>query len=157
MASEVATDSAELSAFFVRLGPGQAWLRDVSHQITDAIHAELPELDAGPEMRVNTLASTESVLALLAQLLRTGQAASDVDLPPAAVDYARQFVRHGVSLDSLLRAFQVGHATFFRCWAALAHDKLSDPVEVTQAVELGAVWTFEYIQGLSRGLVVRYG
>jgi hypothetical protein len=65
-------------------------------------------------------------------------------------------VRNDLSLDALLRSFQVGHATFFRCWAALAHDQLSDPAEVATALELGAVWTFSFITGLSRSLVTQY-
>lgn len=156
MASASAADTAQLRGFFARIGPNQAWLSDVSRQITDAIHAELPQLDADPEMRANTLASTENVLALLAEMMRTGQPAEEAGLPPAAVDYARQYVRNDLSLDALLRSFQVGHATFFRCWAALAHAELSDPAEVSVALELGAVWTFAFITGLSRDLVAQY-
>jgi PucR C-terminal helix-turn-helix domain/GGDEF-like domain len=157
MASAVSAGPRGFGTYFVLVDPDKAWLSDVSARITDAIHAELPELDAGPEMRVSTLASTESVLSVLAQMLRTGQPPSEVDLPPAAVDYARQFVRHGVPLDVLLRAFHVGQATFFECWSALAREQLSDPAEVSTAVELGAMWTFAYVDALNRGLIVQYG
>jgi hypothetical protein len=40
------------------------WLPSVSRDITDAIHAELPDVDADPELRASTYASTESVLRL---------------------------------------------------------------------------------------------
>jgi DNA-binding PucR family transcriptional regulator len=60
-------------------------------------------------------------------------------------------------LDSLLRAYHIGHATFFRRWAEQAHADIADPGELVEAIELGANWTFEYIETLSDGLVRRYG
>jgi hypothetical protein len=54
-------------------------------------------------------------------------------------------------------AYHIGQATFFRRWAAEAHETISDPHALTEAVELGADWTFAYIEKLSDGLVQRYG
>jgi DNA-binding PucR family transcriptional regulator len=134
-----------------------AWLRSVSQDITDAIHGELADVDADPELRASTYASTDSVLRLIVDLSRTGRPPSEAVPPPAAVDYAREFVRRGLPLDSLLRAYHIGHATFFRRWAARAHETITDPHELTEAVELGADWTFDYVETLSDGLVQRYG
>ena len=36
------------------------WLPSVSRDITEAIHAELPGVDADPELRSSTYASTDS-------------------------------------------------------------------------------------------------
>jgi DNA-binding PucR family transcriptional regulator len=133
------------------------WLRSVLQDITDAIHAELRDVDADPELRASTYASTDSVLRLIVDLSRTGRPPREALPPPAAVDYAREFVRRGLSLDSLLRAYHIGHATFFRRWAAMAHETVTDPHELTEAIELGADWTFDYVETLSDGLVQRYG
>jgi DNA-binding PucR family transcriptional regulator len=65
-------------------------------------------------------------------------------------------VRRGVSLDALLRAYHVGHATFFRRFAARLRAELTDSTELARGMELGATWTFDYIQALSRSLVARY-
>jgi DNA-binding PucR family transcriptional regulator len=133
------------------------WLPSVSQDITDAIHAELADVDADPELRASTYASTDSVLRLIVDLARTGRPPSAAVPPPAAVDYAREFVRRGLPLDSLLRAYHIGQATFFRRWSAQAHETIIDPHALTDAVELGANWTFAYIEKLSDGLVQRYG
>jgi DNA-binding PucR family transcriptional regulator len=133
------------------------WLPSVSQDITDAIHAELADVDADPELRASTYASTDSVLRLIVDLTRTGRPPSAAVPPPAAVDYAREFVRRGLPLDSLLRAYHIGQATFFRRWSAQARETITDPHALTDAVELGANWTFAYIEKLSDGLVRRYG
>src|SRR6185369_5110385 len=132
------------------------WLPSVSQDITDAIHAELADVDADPELRASTYASTDSVLRLIVDLARTGRPPSEAIPPPAAVDYAREFVRRGLPIDSLLRAYHIGQATFFRRWSAKAHETITDPQELTEAVQLGADWTFDYVEKLSGGLVQRY-
>ena len=49
------------------------WLPSVSQDITDAIHAELADVNADPELRASTYASTDSVLRLIVDLSRTGR------------------------------------------------------------------------------------
>jgi hypothetical protein len=72
------------------------WLPSVSEVITDAIHAELDDVNTDPDLR-------------------------------------------------------------FRRWCAKAHETITGPHELTEAVELGADWTFDYVETLSDGLVRRYG
>src|ERR1700759_1449991 len=133
------------------------WLPSVSDDITDAIHAELTDLNADPDLRASTYASTDSVLRLIVDLSSTGWPPDVAVPPPAAVDYAREFVRRGLPVDSLLRAYHIGQATFFRRGSMRAHETITDPRELTEAVELGANWTFAYVERLSHGLVERYG
>jgi hypothetical protein len=141
----------------LRFTENPEWLSSVSQDITDAIHAELADVNADPELRASTYASTDSVLRLIVDLSRTGRPPSEAVPPPAAVDYAREFVRRGLPVDSLLRAYHIGQATFFRRWAAKARETIADPDARTEAVELGADWTFDYVEKLSGGLVQRYG
>jgi hypothetical protein len=132
------------------------WLPSVSREITDAIHAELPALDADPALRDGTYASTEGVLRLLEYMVRNDVPPRAAEPPPAAVDYAREFVRDGVPLDSLLRAYHVGQATFFRRWAEAVRRDGHDGDARANAIEIGADWTFDFIKSLSAGLVQRY-
>ena len=141
----------------VRFTEDTDWLPSVSRDITDAIHAELPDLAAHPDLRSSTYASTHGVLRLIVDLARSDLQPAEAVPPPAAVDYAREFVRRGLPLDSLLRAYQIGHATFFRRWSEKAHVEISQPDALVEAIELGANWTFDYIETLSGGLVQRYG
>jgi DNA-binding PucR family transcriptional regulator len=132
------------------------WLPSVSRDITDAIHAELPDVDADPELRSSTYASTDSVLRLLADLSQSSLPPQEAVPPPAAVDYAREFVRRGLPLDSLLRAYHIGQAVFFARWSEKARADIPDQGEVAEAIELAAMWTFDYVEALSGGLVRRY-
>jgi transposase-like protein len=131
------------------------WVPRVSQDVTDAIHSALPELDE--DLRDSTYTSTESVLRQLVYMVRNQVSPVEADLPPAAIEYVRTFVRQGVSIDSLLRTFQVGHAAFFRNWAAASRATYEDPLELAEAIELGADWTFTVIETLSARLVAEYG
>jgi hypothetical protein len=133
------------------------WLPSVTTDITDAIHLELADVDADPELRSSTYASTDSVLRLIVDLTRSRRSPREAVPPPAAVDYAWEFVRRGLPLDSLLRAYHIGQATFFRRWSEKARADIDDPDELARAIELGADWTFEYVEALSGELVRGYG
>jgi DNA-binding PucR family transcriptional regulator len=134
-----------------------AWLPSVTRDITDAIHVELADVNADPELRESTYASTDGVLRLLVDLTRSRRSPREAQPPPAAVDYAWEFVRRGLPLDSLLRAYHIGQATFFRRWSEKARADIEDPDQLAEAIELGATWTFEYVEALSGGLVRGYG
>jgi hypothetical protein len=132
------------------------WLVDVSEAITEAIHAELPELDADPDLRASTYASTESVLRLLAELIASGRPPAEAEPPEPAIAYARELVRHGLPIDTLLRAYHVGQATFFDRWAATLRNQIEDPLALARALEEGGAWTFEYLRALTPDLIRRY-
>jgi hypothetical protein len=132
------------------------WLADVSEAITEAIHAELPELDADADLRASTYASTESVLRLLADMIASGRPPAEAEPPGAAIDYARELVRHGLPIDTLLRAYHVGQATFFERWAATLRSQIEDPLALARALEEGGAWTFEYLRTLTPDLIRRY-
>src|SRR3954463_2294905 len=132
------------------------WVSVVATEVTDAIHGEMPELDADDELRRGTYASSESVVRNFVELVYAGQDPEEAEMPPAAVEDAREFVRRGLPLDSLLRTYYIRHATFFRLWTAQLREVLDDPVELTAAIEAGGSWSFAYIDTLSRGLIERY-
>jgi hypothetical protein len=132
------------------------WLSGLAASITDAIHAEMPELDVDEQLRQGTYASTEGVLRTFLAMVLAGQEPEEAEMPPAAVEYAREFVRRGLPLDSLLRTYYIGHATFFRLYVEQLHEVLDDPIELTRAIEAGGSWSFDFIDTLSRGLVKRY-
>jgi PucR C-terminal helix-turn-helix domain/GGDEF-like domain len=155
MATDVQAEGARFKALFARVASDPIWIQRVSEEITEAIHRELADV-ADEELRAGTLASTRSVLTLMADMVRLGRPPSEGVPPPDAVAYAREFVHRGVAVDALLRAYHVGHATFFDNWVAGVHHEVNDPDWLARAVELGANWTFEYVQALNRELVRDY-
>jgi hypothetical protein len=139
-----------------RYGADPEWLPSVANDITDAIHAVLSALDA-EELRTATYQGTESVLRLLVYMVRNEVPPREAEPPPAAVEYMREFVRQGVPLDSLLRAYHIAQATFFRRWTEAVYRDQRDDHQQARAIELGAVWTFEFVDALSAALVRLYG
>src|SRR3954469_20060015 len=65
------------------------WIASVTTDLTDAIHAELPELGTDEEMRQATYASTESNVRLVLEFAATQTDPVEAKLPPAAIEYAR--------------------------------------------------------------------
>src|SRR4051812_34826590 len=138
------------------LGADPRWLSEIATSITEEIHAAMPELDVDEQLRRGTYASTEGVLRNFVEMVFAGQDPEEAEMPPAAVEYAREFVRRGLPLDALQRTYYIGHATFFRRYAEQLREVLDDPVELSHAIEAGGSWSFSYIDTLSRGLVRRY-
>jgi PucR C-terminal helix-turn-helix domain/GGDEF-like domain len=153
---EAQADREASRALYARVVSDPGWILSVSEEITDAIHADLPELDRAQGIRVGTYASTESVLRQLAEMVALGHDPAEAGLPAAAIEYAREFVRRGVTIDALLRSYHIGHATFFGRYAARLHEQLTDDAQLASGMELGATWTFDYMQALTRSLVTRY-
>jgi hypothetical protein len=156
MATEVQAEDVRFQALFARVASDSDWIRRVSEEITDAIHRELADAADDDDLRAGTFASTRSVLTLMADMVRLGRPPSEGVPPPDAIAYAREFVHRGLTIDALLRAYHVGHATFFDNWVAGVHEEVTDPKWLARAVELGANWTFEYVQALNRELVIGF-
>src|SRR4051812_15208245 len=156
MTTRQSVESDALRRALASFTAGPDWLADVSEAITEAIHAELPELNADADLRASTYASTESVIRLLGELIASGRSTAEAEPPAAAIDYARELVRHGLPIDTLLRAYHVGQATFFDRWAATLRDQIDDPLALALAIEQGAAWSFEYLRRLTPDLIQRY-
>jgi DNA-binding PucR family transcriptional regulator len=65
-------------------------------------------------------------------------------------------VRHGLPIDTLLRAYHVGQGAFFDRWVAMLRGQIEDPRALAGAIEEGAAWTFEYLRALTPDLIRRY-
>lgn len=155
MALDAGIDRELFRDVAVRLADPE-WLGRVSEAITEAIHRELPELGIDEQLRPATLASTQSVLRVWAELVQLDRPPDEAELPPAAISYARELAQRGLSIDTLLRGYQVGNATFFDMWVQRIRAAIEDPDTRTQAVEIGARWTFAFVEALSRQLVARH-
>jgi hypothetical protein len=143
------TPISEIAEF----GRDPEWLRGVSSAIAEAIH---DELGVDPDLRPTTQATAESVVRLFAEMVARDQRPEEVQPPPETAEYVREFVMRGVPLDTLVRAYHVGHATFFERWAGALRERIDDPARLATVIEEGAVWTFRYLQALTRDLIGRY-
>lgn len=147
--------AGSMREIFLGFAEDPGWLDELAGSMTDAATAEMPEL-AGEDVRDALAASVQSNVRLVAEMLRTGMDPADATPPPAAVEYTRELVRRGISLDLLLRAYFVGHAAFLRTWIGRVDEDVADAADRALAIEEASTWTFAYVQALTRGIVDRY-
>jgi DNA-binding PucR family transcriptional regulator len=148
-------DARAMRETFLGLAAQPGWMSDLASTLADAVVAELPELARG-EIHAALLASSEANVRLVADMLRSGLDPAEATPPPGAVEYARELVHQGGSIDLLLRAYFVGHAAFLRVWVERVDSEIQDLAQRAAAVEQAALWTSAYVQALTRGVVERY-
>jgi hypothetical protein len=136
-----------------RLAADPAWIHEVAGDIADAIHAELI---VGVDIRNETQAAAEGVIRLLIEMIGRGQPPAEAEPPAAAIAYMREFIVRRVPIESMVRAYQVGHARFFESCVASLRAHYEDPAVLADVLEAVAVWTFHYLQALLRDLIRRY-
>jgi DNA-binding PucR family transcriptional regulator len=148
--------STALRRLAAELAADADWIAAVTHKITEAIHDELAQLDNDEELRAATYASSQSNVRQALEILRAGGDPSEARPPAAAIEYTNEYVRRGVSIETLLRAYQVGQACFIRDLSAAIRDAIDDPDEVSEALEQGAELTLAYINVMLSDLITRY-
>ncbi|HEX2358340.1 MAG TPA: helix-turn-helix domain-containing protein [Solirubrobacterales bacterium] len=153
--SETAS-SVALRKLASRLAADDQWVGAVADEITAAIHQQLPELEADEGMREATYASSESNVRMFIDVVRMGTDPDEAEPPPPAIDYARQFVRQGLTIDALLRAYHIGQAAFVRNLSSTVRSAVEDPLELPAALEQATGLTLAYVNAVNRALVKQY-
>jgi hypothetical protein len=133
-----------------------AWAEDVGGELADAVFASMPELAADEELRAGTHASAESAARLVVSMVVEGRDPASAVSPPAMVHYARDFVRRGAPIDTLMRAYHLAHARFFEVWVRDVRASVQDPKQAGIAIEEGASWTFAFVDAIGRDVAGRY-
>jgi DNA-binding PucR family transcriptional regulator len=126
----------------------------VARRLSDAIHDHLGELDE--DLRTWTLQSVRANLGIIVTMLRDGTSPSTAEAPPEALAYAKEYVRRGLGLEVLLRAYRAGQKELGR----IALDRLravgSDAEHRVEAVGFFTDWLFAWVEALERQLTVVY-
>jgi DNA-binding PucR family transcriptional regulator len=148
--------SAALRRLGAQLAADPEWIPAVSREIAEAVLREFPELREDAELRATTGTGAESNVRQLIEILRAGAEPSEAPPPPTAIEHAYAFVRRGVPVDLLLRAYQVGQATFIHALSAAVRETIDDPDEVAEALEEVAATTLTYINAVIGDLIKRY-
>jgi PucR C-terminal helix-turn-helix domain/GGDEF-like domain len=158
-ASEVMADQATvgLKELITTAAENPEWVPRLTEDIAAGIVEELPDLSSDEDLQRALHASAESNVRLIVDMLRGGLEPEHAEPPPAAVEYAREFVRRGLSLDALLRTYFIGHARFFHFVARHAHKEVREPTALAATIEELAEWSFAYVQAVTRSMAARYG
>ncbi|MCA2207894.1 PucR family transcriptional regulator [Nocardia rosealba] len=117
----------------------------------------IPEFRHDDEIRRLMVASTESNLTAIIDILTLGIGLDDITVPPAAAEYARRFAQHDLSLEALLRAYRLGEHMFVQ-WTITLLTELAPPTDMALATAARvAELVNSYIDQVIEGLIDIYG
>lgn len=131
-----------------------AELDAVSAALSDTIHAHLGELD--DDLRTWTRQSTRANLGLAVSMLRDAAPATSAVAPPEALGYAREYVRRGLSLELLQRAYRIGQARLSRLCLERLRAATGDPDRLVAAFGYLSDWLFASVEEVERQLTAAY-
>jgi hypothetical protein len=126
----------------------------IAHVLTDAIHEHLSELD--DDLRAGTFQSTRSNLGMIVTMLREGVAPSATVAPAEALGYVREYVRRGLGLELLQRAYRTAQGALSRMWLERVRAMTDDVDQLVAAMGFLNDWLFAWMDAIERQLTDVY-
>lgn len=116
----------------------------------------IPELPADLVLIEMLEGSTGSNLEMLAHVFRGHVQISDVQAPPAAVEYARRLAQRGTAPSALLRAYRLGQQLVLRWAGEQIGNRPISPELALATSQLLMETSFEYIDRVSESVMGAY-
>jgi DNA-binding PucR family transcriptional regulator len=118
----------------------------------------IPALTAGDDdLREETRASCESNITQIFGMLKLGISADELVVPVEAAEWVRGLVRRGITFGPLLRGYRLGHAWLWDRWSQALKERITDPDELTAAIDGSSAFMFAYVDRISDELIEAYG
>src|SRR5438094_4049080 len=76
--------------------------------------------------------------------------------PPEALSYAKEYVRRGLGLETLQRAYRIGQATLSRMWLEELRSRADDAEELADTFGFFNDWLFQWVETLEHRLTEYY-
>ncbi|MEV4418943.1 helix-turn-helix domain-containing protein [Patulibacter sp. NPDC049589] len=122
----------------------------------EAILDSSPVLADDPVLAAQTRASTGANLRRwIASTIDRPDAPAGVDVPPEALDLAREMTRRGTDRDSLLTAYRQGQNVAWRTWMRCAQEEGLDGDGLVAALDYGSRSLFGFVDGILSGLAAQ--
>jgi hypothetical protein len=154
MAGAVGSTSPHRDAIVDVVRVMSADLDGVAGQLTDAIHANLSELE--DDLRLSTHQSCRSNLGLIMTMLAQGTRPSLAVPPAEALAYAKEYVHRHHGLELLQRAYRTAQASFSQRWLEQLRVRAADADELAQAFGFFNGWLFAWVETLESRLTEYY-
>jgi hypothetical protein len=126
----------------------------IARVLTDAIHEHISELD--DDLRAGTFQSTRSNLGMIVTMLREGAAPSATVAPAEALGYVREYVRRGLGLELLQRAYRTAQGALSRMWLDRVRAMTDDVDQLVAAMGFLNDWLFAWMDAIERQLTDVY-
>jgi hypothetical protein len=109
-------------------------LDSVARELSEAIHAQINELDL--DLRQATYESCRANLSVIMMMLGEGTRPALATPPPEALAYAKEYVRRGLGLETLQRAYRTGQATLSRMWLEELRVRADDAEQLAETFRI---------------------
>jgi DNA-binding PucR family transcriptional regulator len=129
-------------------------LDSVARELSEMIHAQISELDN--ELRPATHESCRANLGAIMVMLSEGSRPGLAIAPPEALAYAKEYVRRGLGLETLQRAYRIGQATLSRMWLEELRIRADDAEELAGTFGFFNEWLFQWVETLEHRLTEYY-
>jgi len=139
-------ESVEARRLAERLGGS---LLPFAEEMFEVIAGEIEEVRSDQETAALTLASCVSTVETGLTMLRHGIPVERAEAPVAALEHARHMAARGMSIDSTLRFYRLGHAFFWEWWIAAVSDEVDDAKRLAAVLAETARFSFAYTDAVS--------
>jgi DNA-binding PucR family transcriptional regulator len=129
-------------------------LDGAARELSEMIHAQISELDH--DLRVATHESCRANLAMIMMMLSDGTRPTQAAAPPEALAYAKEYVRRGLGLETLQRAYRTGQATLSRMWLEELRVRADDAEQLADTFGFFNDWLFQWVETLEHRLTEYY-
>jgi DNA-binding PucR family transcriptional regulator len=129
-------------------------LDGVARELTDAIHANLAELE--DDLRLGTHQSCRSNLGMIMTMLAEGTRPSLAVPPAEALAYAKEYVNRHHGLELLQRAYRTAQASFSQMWLEQLRVRAEDADELAHTFGFFNEWLFAWVETLESRLTEYY-
>ncbi len=126
----------------------------VAGQLTDAIHANVSELE--DDLRLATHQSCRSNLGMIMTMLAEGTRPSLAVPPAEALAYAKEYVHRHHGLELLQRAYRTAQASFSQMWLDQLRVRADDADELARTFGFFNEWLFAWVETLESRLTEYY-
>jgi hypothetical protein len=125
--------------------------------INSRVDVEVPELGRGSvELRDALDRSTAAHMALLRGVLGAWADPHVATAPPESIDWAVELARHGFPIETLLRAYRIGHAEFSQFWLKLLSARVTDPDLLAETSAATSAYLFSYVESVLAPTIEHY-
>jgi DNA-binding PucR family transcriptional regulator len=125
-------------------------------EMLERLSADVDQL-RGDDRLIKLLgASIEGNVDTALHILQHGIAVDRVEVPPAAVEYARRLAQHGVPVRALARAYRLGHDTFLQRGFQELGRQVDDPDLMADAAQQLAAIAFSYVDRVTEQVLEAY-
>ncbi|MBI5104793.1 MAG: helix-turn-helix domain-containing protein [Solirubrobacterales bacterium] len=125
----------------------------ITHELMGLLDEQMPELVRDEDLREQTHATARASARLITAMALTWTDPADLNPPHEALQWARLAADRGVSAESLLRTYRLGHARYWELWYDELVAQDADPQALAEATAASSAFFFRWVDAISEPLL----